>query len=206
MSKRTKYILDVIESIYPNAKCELNYNNPLQLAIAVALSAQTTDERVNIVTKELFIKCPDVYALSSINILKLKDIIKSIGLANNKAKNLILMAKKIIKDYNGVLPNNYNDLVSLAGIGRKSANVILSECFKMPAIAVDTHVERVSKRLRIAKEDDSILKVEYKLMKKINKKRWHKAHHLLIIWGRYKCKAINPICNGCPLYKECNYV
>ncbi len=197
--------LAVIEDMFPNAKCELNHETPFQLAVAVALSAQTTDVRVNIVTKELFGKYPDAKAFNELSLDVIKQEIKSIGLYHNKAKNLKEMAKQVVELHDNILPSDRESLEKLAGIGRKSANVILSECFNVPAIAVDTHVERVSKRIKLVPKTKNVLEVEKILMRKIPKDKWIQAHHLLIFWGRYQCMSKNPNCNNCPLITECCY-
>lgn len=196
-------ILDELDKMFPNAHCELNYQTPFQLAVAVVLSAQTTDAAVNRVTPVLFEKYPDAYAMASAEIPDLEQCIRTIGLYRNKAKNIQGLAKGIVEIYGGVMPRTMDELIVLPGVGRKSANVIMSECFQVPAIAVDTHVERVSKRLGLAKKEDSVLKVEEKLMKKIKKDRWSHAHHLLIFFGRYCCKAKNPMCGECPFHESC---
>ena len=202
---RTIDILDIMEHTFPNAKCELHYNDAFQLAVAVCLSAQTTDVRVNIITKDLFIKYPKVIDFANASLSILENDIRSIGLYKNKAKNIISMANDVCNKFNGHLPDNMIDLLTLAGVGRKSANVILSEYYKVPAIAVDTHVERVSKRLKIVSLEKSVLEIEKILERKIPKNRWINSHHLLIFWGRYRCKAINPLCDDCELSKYCRY-
>lgn len=199
----TDEILDILEEMYPEAKAELNYNNPFELTIAVVLSAQTTDISVNKVTPLLFEKYPSPYELSKAKLKDVEDIIKSIGLYKNKAKNIISLSKKLVDDYNGEVPINKKDLLSLDGVGIKSSNVIRSVAFNIPSIAVDTHVSRVSKRLNLAKKDDSVIKVEEKLKRKIKRNRWSKAHHLFIFFGRYKCKAIKPVCKDCPFINFC---
>lgn len=199
------YIISKIEEQFPDAKCELDYTSLYELTIAVILSAQTTDQAVNIVTKGLFNAFPDILTLSKANIEDVQQYIKRIGLFRNKSKNIILLAKKVIEDYQGVIPNTFEQLTSLPGVGRKSANVILSEYFKIPAIAVDTHVERTSKRLGFAKQEDNVLTVEKKLQKVLPKESWSKAHQLLVLFGRYHCKAIKPNCKECSLYDLCKY-
>lgn len=195
----------VINEMFPNAKCELDYQTPFQLAIAVMLSAQTTDVRVNMVTKDLFKIYNDAYAFNNALVNDIELAIKSIGLAKNKARYIKEIAKEVVENYHGVLPNNRKDLENLPGIGRKSTNVILSECFNIPAIAVDTHVERVSKRLKLVANDSNVYKVEETLKKEIPKDMWIKAHHLLIFFGRYHCKSRNPNCDFCKLFDDCSY-
>ena len=189
-------ILDYIEELFPDAHCELNYRNVFELIVAVSLSAQTTDKRVNEVTKVLFDKYSTAEELANANFEEVKEIIKPLGLAQNKARNIIALSKKLIEDFNGEVPSNMKDLVSLPGVGRKTANVILSEGFGIPAIAVDTHVSRVANRLGLSSETD-VNKIEEDLMNLIDKERWHKAHHLLLFFGRYHCKAKNPLCDNC---------
>ena len=202
---RTIKILQLIKEEFPNARCELNYNNAFQLAVAVSLSAQTTDKRVNIVTKDLFKKyiVPKDFAYA--NIKELENDIRSIGLYKNKASNIISMAQDVCNKFNGNLPNNMNDLLTLKGVGRKTANVILSEYYKVPSIPVDTHVERVSKRLKIVPEHKNVLEIEKILERKIPKVMWIDSHHLMIFFGRYRCKAINPLCDDCQLISYCRY-
>jgi endonuclease-3 len=196
-------ILDELKLLYPEARCELDYKTPFQLACAVMLSAQTTDVRVNIVTKELFLNYPDVERMKDAQISDLERIIKSIGLYHSKANNLFKMANQISQRHDGILPTNRRELEDLSGIGRKSANVILSECFHQPNIAVDTHVNRISKRLKLAKPDDNVLNVEKKLRRKIKRKDWISAHHLFIFFGRNKCYSKNPECETCPFSDFC---
>lgn len=198
-------ILDQLEVLFPEAECELNYTSVFELSIAVILSAQTTDKAVNKITPQLFEKYPTAKELANADLKEVEGYLRRLGLYHNKAKNIILFSKQIEEKYDGVVPNNFLELTQLAGVGRKTANVILSEYYKVPAIAVDTHVERVSKRLGLAAETDSVLEVEKKLQKAIPKKRWSKAHHLFIFFGRYHCKAKNPLCDTCPFTKSCVY-
>lgn len=196
-------ILDYLETMFPEAKAELDHKNAYELTIAVLLSAQTTDIGVNKVTPNLFQEYPDVFALSKADVKDVERILKSIGLYRNKSKNIITLANQVIENFNGKIPQTREELMTLAGIGRKSANVIMSVCFDVPAIAVDTHVLRVSKRLRLAYQNDDVLTVEKKLMRKFPRERWSKAHHQLIFFGRYKCKAKNPDCLNCPFQSFC---
>ena len=204
--KRSNYIIKHLDKMFPNAKCELNHNNDFQLLIAVVLSAQTTDERVNSVTPILFKKYKDAKALSKANLKDVEKIIKPIGLYHNKAINIINLSKQLINKFNGIVPNNRDDLESLTGVGRKTCNVILNNCFDAPAFAVDTHVSRVSKRLTIADNNDDVETIEEKLMTYFPKKLWGKLHHQFIFFGRYKCKAKNPICSDCPFKDFCTYL
>lgn len=195
------YLLDVM---IPNPNCELDYNKDYELLIATVLSAQCTDKRVNEVTKVLFNKY-DIYSLSKSNKKDIEKIIYSCGNYKKKANYIIELSKKLINDYNGIVPNDRNYLESLPGVGRKTTNVVLSNLFDVPAIAVDTHVERVSKRLNLANEKDSVIKVENKLMKKIPKDKWSRVHHQLVLFGRYTCKSIKPECSKCLLKEYCKY-
>lgn len=191
-------LIKSLDLMFPNAKCELNYNNLYELIIAVSLSAQTTDKRVNEVTKILFSKYRDYSSLKDANITDVENIIKPLGMYKIKARNIIELAKKV--DNLGIIPNSYEILVSLPGVGRKSANVILSEYFKIPKIAVDTHVYRVSKRLNLA--SGNVVDVENKLMELFDEKYWYYMHIHLVLLGRYICKAKNPLCDKC-LIKDC---
>ena len=196
-------MISIIDEMFPDAEAELNYTNPFELTIAVLLSAQTTDVGVNRVTKDLFqrFKTPEDYL--SVDVTEIESYIKTIGLYRNKAKNIQKLCRDLIDKFDGKIPENYDDLVSLAGVGRKTANVVLSVAFGEPRIAVDTHVERISKRLGIARYKDSPLEVEETLMRKIPKERWSKTHHQLIFFGRYHCLARNPKCHECPLLDQC---
>lgn len=196
-------IINYLDSLFNDSKIELNYSNAYELLVAVILSAQTTDKQVNKVTKNLFLKYPNFNSLKDANINELEESIKSIGLYKSKAKNIINMANKIVNSFNGEIPNNLNDLIKLDGVGRKTANVILSNVFNVPAFAVDTHVFRVSKRLKIADDKDSFIEVEKKLMSFFEKNTWQKLHHQIILFGRYHCKAVNPNCNNCNLINIC---
>lgn len=195
--------LDTIGEMFPDAHCELVHENPFELVIAVALSAQCTDALVNKVTKNLFkkYKTPEDYLAVSLE--ELQTDIKSIGLFRNKAKNIRKLCETLLEQYNGEVPNDHTELTKLAGVGRKTANVVMSVAFGVPAIAVDTHVERVSKRLGICKWKDSVLEVEKTLMRKVPEEEWSLTHHRLIFFGRYHCKAQSPKCESCPLLHLC---
>ena len=201
-----KDILVEIEKMFPNAGCELVYHNVFELLIAVMLSAQTTDKSVNIVTPALFKKYPNAKQLANADILEVKEIIKRIGLYSNKSKNIIAASKVLVEKYNGEVPCDLIKLMELPGVGRKTANVVLSEGFKIPRIAVDTHVERVCKRLGISNYDDSVLDVEMRLMELIDENKWHRSHHLLLFFGRYFCLAKKPNCENCFYKKSCHYL
>lgn len=189
--------------MFPDAHCELTHENPFELTIAVILSAQCTDVMVNKVTHHLFqtYKCPEDYAAVSLE--QLEQDIRRIGLYRNKAKNIKKLCQILIERYDSQIPNDYAALLELPGIGRKTANVVMSTAFDYPAIAVDTHVERVSKRLGICRWKDNPLQVEKMLMKKVPKEEWSLTHHRLIFFGRYHCKAQNPQCASCPLLTVC---
>ncbi|MDF2926055.1 MAG: nth [Paenibacillaceae bacterium] len=201
--KQLRHILDTIGVMFPDAHCELNHSNPFELTIAVLLSAQCTDETVNKVTASLFQKyrTPDDYI--RVTQEELEADIRSIGLFRNKAKNIQNLCRILLESYGGQIPQSHEELVKLPGVGRKTANVVVSNAFDVPAIAVDTHVERVSKRLGIAKADDSVLEVEKQLMKGVPRDEWTLTHHRLIFFGRYHCKAQSPHCGTCPLIDCC---
>ena len=200
-----KKIIDYLDKLYPNPKCELNYNKDYELLIAVMLSAQTTDKRVNKVTEVLFKKYPNIKELSEANISDIEDIIKEIGTFRRKTIYVHEITKKLYDDGYDYVPNDRKYIESLPGVGHKSANVFLSNIYNEPAIAVDTHVARVSKRLGLACKNDDVIKIEKKLMKKVPKDRWSKMHHQLVLFGRYKCKAINPDCANCCIKELCKY-
>lgn len=189
--------------MFPTAHCELNHSNPFELVIAVSLSAQCTDALVNKVTLELFkkYKTPEDYL--NVPLEELQNDIRSIGLYRNKAKNIQNLCRLLLEKYNGLVPNDRDELINLPGVGRKTANVVVSVAFGTPAIAVDTHVERVSKRLAFCRWKDSVLEVEKTLMKKVPKDEWSITHHRMIFFGRYHCKAQNPQCEICPLLDLC---
>jgi endonuclease III len=202
---RAQTILDVLESMFPDAHVELNHQNNFELLISVVLSAQTTDISVNKITPLLFKKYPTAFELAEALVEDIESIIKTIGLYRHKAKNIQMLSKDLVEKFKGEVPSNREDLEALPGVGRKTANVVLSNAFGIPALAVDTHVMRVSIRLGLAKENDSVLEIEKKLMRKIPIELWQKAHHQLIFFGRYHCLAKTPKCNGCPLYDICKY-
>ncbi len=205
LNNQVNEILFELEKLFPDAKCELNYNNIYELCIAVMLSAQTTDKKVNNITPTLFAEYPSVKELKNALQQDVERIIRPLGLSNNKSKNIISFAKIIDEKYNGIIPNDFDTLVTLPGIGRKTANVVLSEGFKVMRIAVDTHVERVSKRLGLSNLNSSVLQVEKDLMNLIPEYNWHKGHHLLLFFGRYFCKSQNPNCKECPFINQCTY-
>lgn len=200
---KTMRVLEYFDELYPDACCELNYRNNYELLVAVMLSAQTTDKKVNQVTARLFEKYPDATAIAASEIGDLEEILKYLGLYKNKAKNLKALSRVLLDEFGGVVPEKIELLQKLPGVGRKTANVILVEGFKIPAIPVDTHVTRVAKRLGFAKVDDDVLKIEAKLERSIPKELQVKAHSQFIFFGRYFCKAINPSCGQCELFDMC---
>ncbi len=204
MKKRTKAILDILKEDYPDAKCELNHESPFQLLVATILSAQTTDKKVNEVTETLFRDYPDLDAFLTLSVEELEERIKQIGLYRSKAKNLIMMCNQLKDKFNGEVPKTMEEITSLAGAGRKTANVVLSNAFGVPSIAVDTHVFRVSNRLGMA-DSDNVLEVEKQLQKELPKREWSLTHHLLIFHGRRCCIARNPKCEICNLTNYCKY-
>lgn len=197
-------ILNNLDIMIPNPVCELDYTKDYELLIATLLSAQCTDRRVNKVTKVLFSHY-DIFSLAKANLKDVEKIIYSCGNYKKKSEYLVNIAASLVKDFNGIVPNNRKYLESLPGVGRKTTNVVLSNLFNVPAIAVDTHVDRVSKRLGLAKKTDTVLEVEKKLMKKIPKEKWSRTHHQLVLFGRYICKSQSPECNKCLLKEYCKY-
>ena len=192
-----------LNEIIPNPVCELNYKKDYELLIAIVLSAQTTDKRVNEVTSDLFKKYRSLEALKESNIEDLEKIIRIIGTYKKKAIFIKGIATILVDKYNSIVPIKDKELLEMPGVGRKTVNVFLSEFYKIPRIAVDTHVERVSKRLKMANKDDNVEMVEQKLNKKIKKENWSKFHHQLVMFGRYQCKAIKPNCHDCKLKEIC---
>ncbi len=200
--KKTSEILDILDLTYPDAKCALNHNNVFELIVAVALSAQTTDKSVNKITPKLFEKYKSPEALGNANIDDVSECIRRIGMYKTKAKNIIGLGKKITEDFDGKVPDNYDDLISLPGVGRKTANVVLSVGFGKQRIAVDTHVFRVTNRIGMVKEKN-VLQTELALMKVIDESRWSRTHHNLIFHGRNVCSARSPKCEICQIEKLC---
>ncbi|MGJ7920016.1 endonuclease III [Neobacillus sp. LXY-4] len=201
--KQIRFSLDKMGEMFPDAHCELVHANPFELVIAVALSAQCTDVLVNKVTKELFKKYKSPEDYLKVSLEELQQDIRSIGLYRNKAKNIQKLCRLLIDEYGGQVPADRDELTKLPGVGRKTANVVVSVAFGVPAIAVDTHVERVSKRLGFCRWKDSVLEVEKTLMKKVPIEEWSDTHHRMIFFGRYHCKAQNPQCKACPLLEVC---
>lgn len=202
--QKVNEILDILKSTHPDARAELNYTNPYELLVAVILSAQCTDKRVNQVTPVLFSKYPTVYELSQADIVDVESIIKSCGFYHNKARAIVSASKKIVSDYDGKVPETREQLMSLDGVGRKTANVVYAVAFGGDAIAVDTHVYRVSRRLGLS-DGDTPGKVEKDLCATLPQSEWSHAHHLLIFHGRYICKAQRPLCEQCRLNGICQY-
>ena len=205
LKEELKNILCELEILFPNAGCELVYNNIFELLIAVMLSAQTTDKSVNLVTPVLFNKYPTAFDLAKAKVEDVKEIIKRLGLSSNKSKNIVAASSVLVEKYNGDVPRDLMKLMELPGVGRKTANVVMSEGFKIPRIAVDTHVERVCKRLGVVDFSATVLDVELKLMDLIEEDNWHNAHHLLLFFGRYFCLAKKPNCINCFYNKSCTY-
>jgi endonuclease-3 len=201
--EKTMYAIETMYEMFPEAHGELIHKNPFELLIAVILSAQATDVSVNKATPELFRAFPTPQALAEAPIEEIIAKIKMIGLYRNKAKNIKACAQQLLLQFHGEVPKTREELMSLPGVGRKTANVVLGDAFDIPAIAVDTHVERVSKRLRICKLNANVLEVEETLMRKIPESLWVKTHHTLIFFGRYHCTARNPKCEICPLLDMC---
>ncbi len=199
----SKEILKEINKIIPNPKCELNYNNLFELLCAVMISSQTTDKRVNLVTPDLFSKYPNPKSLSEADFYDVYEIIKPLGFAKMKALNLINMAKSLHNDFDDIVPNTLEKLQTLSGVGRKTASVVLVEGYKISAMPVDTHLKRMAIRFGYVKNTATILETELAYRKYINEEDYIKAHHLLLLFGRYYCKAINPKCDGCNLKKYC---
>lgn len=200
--KQTEKILDLLRTEYPDAECALTHRNTYELIIAVVLSAQTTDKSVNKVTGELFEKYPSPAELADADQQDVIDIIKTIGMYKTKSKNIIALAQKLEELYDGEVPDDYDKLIDLPGVGRKTANVVLSVGFGRQRIAVDTHVFRVSNRIGLVKEKD-VLKTELALMEALPENRWSEAHHSLIFHGRNCCSARNPKCESCVIGDLC---
>lgn len=203
--ERLRKVLVIIGEMYPDAHCELDYQTPFQLLVAVILSAQTTDKSVNKVTPQLWQHYPTIADLAAANVVVVENDLRTIGLYKNKARNIVKTARAVLQDFDGVVPKTHKELESLPGVGRKTANVVLAEIYKVPSIAVDTHVSRVAKRLNISAQDASVTEIEHDLMKKIPKRDWIVTHHRLIFFGRYFCLAKNPKCAICPVQSYCKY-
>ncbi len=200
-----KRIDEYLDELFPNPKCELLYNKDYELLIAIVLSAQSTDKRVNSVTPILFSRYKTLKELKKAPINDLEQLIRPIGSYRKKSLYVLKIAGILDDKYNGVVPRSFDELIKLTGVGRKTANVFLSEFYNYPAIAVDTHVERVSKRLGLADINDNVLIVEKKLMNYFPKKTWARRHLQLVLFGRYKCKAVKPLCEKCLIKDICMY-
>lgn len=196
-------IVNYLDSLYPNPRCELNYQKDYELLLAVMMSAQTTDKRVNMVTSILFQKYPTLDALAHAKVEDIVDIIRPIGTYQRKASNIISISRSLLEKADGKVPNDRAFLESLAGVGHKTANVVLSNLYDENCIAVDTHVSRVSKRLGLAKQKDDVLEIEKKLTKKMKGYSLSRLHHQLVLFGRYHCKAMSPLCSDCHLQEVC---
>ncbi len=203
--EQIKEVLDILEDTYPEAECALHHKNVFQLIVAVALSAQTTDKSVNLVTPALFERYPDAQALAEADAEEVSEYIKRIGMYKTKAGNIVGMAQKLVSEYGGQVPEDYDALVSLPGVGRKTANVVLSVGFGHQRIAVDTHVFRVANRIGLVHEKD-VLKTELSLMERVPEDRWSRTHHSLIFHGRQCCDARKPKCDECPINTLCEYI
>ena len=201
----TSKLINILKKTYPNAKCSLDFNTPFELVVAVMLSAQCTDKRVNLVTPSLFARCKTIEDFANININELESLIHSCGFYKNKAKNIKLCANQVITDYNGKVPKDMESLLTLAGVGRKSANVVQLEIFELAnGIAVDTHCKRISNRLGLSDKSDPY-KIEQDLLKQIDHKYLKDVNHLFIWHGRYTCVAKNPKCEICTIKKYCKW-
>ena len=202
---KTIEAVQTMGDLFPDAHCELNHRNAFELLIATILSAQATDVGVNKVTPKLFERFPTPAHLAAASEESVIECIQSLGLYRSKAKNIRLCAQQLMERFDGEVPQTREELVSLAGVGRKTANVVMSVAFNIPAFAVDTHVERISKRLQICRQKDSVLEVEETLCRKIPKELWSRAHHWMIFFGRYHCIARKPKCHECPLLEMCAF-
>lgn len=200
---KIKEISDYLNELFPEPKCELNYNSDYELLIAIMLSAQSTDKRVNAVTPVLFSKYNTLELLAGADISDLENIIRSVGSFRIKASHIKGIATLLCEKYNGVVPRDRDELINFPGVGRKTVNVFLSEFYNDPFIAVDTHVNRVSKRLKLASQKADVLQIEKKLMKQFPKSDWSRIHLQLVLFGRYYCKAVKPLCSDCKLKEIC---
>lgn len=207
MNKKERYhkIIEWFEINQPVAETELNYNNPYQLIVAVILSAQCTDKRVNLITPELFEQFPEAESMAGSSEEEIYGYIKSCSYPNNKAKHLLAMSQMLVREFNNIVPSDINELQKLPGVGRKTANVIASVIFNLPAMAVDTHVHRVAKRIGLTTNPKNPLDSEQQLVKYIPEDLIPKAHHWLILHGRYICKARKPLCQDCGIKNYCKY-
>ena len=205
MMNRVEIIEDYLDELFKEPKCELNYNNDYELLIAIVLSAQTTDKRVNSVTSILFDNYDSLDKLMNTDIKDIENILRPLGSFRKKALYVKEIASTLVVDYDGKVPIKRKELEAMPGVGRKTVNVFLGEFYNVPLIAVDTHVERVSKRLGLAKDNDDVRGVEEKLKRKFKREDWAKRHLQLVLSGRYHCKAISPNCDNCKLNNICKY-
>lgn len=203
MTKAEK-VYELLKEAYPDAKCGLDYGSPFQLLVSTMLSAQATDKSVNAVTKDLYKEYPDLDSFLKLTQEEIEEKIKKIGLYKNKSKNIYKMLRELKEKYNGEVPQNMEDLMSLPGVGRKTASVVLVEAYKIPAFPVDTHVFRLTRRIGLAKGATAD-KVSDEMMTKLPKYKWHLMHHLLITHGRETCIAQNPKCEICSVKDLCDY-
>ncbi|MCK6620495.1 MAG: endonuclease III [Calditrichaceae bacterium] len=197
-------VLQVLEAEYGHTGTALKYQNDFQLLVATMLSAQSTDNQVNKITEKLFRECPDAKSFAALSLEDLEEKIKQVGLYRSKARNILAASKMILNDFGGKVPQTLEALTRLPGVGRKTANVVMSTAFAIPAIAVDTHVFRVANRIGLA-EAKNELNTELQLQENIPQEKWARAHHWLIWHGRKVCKAQNPRCEICPLRDYCQY-
>lgn len=204
LTDKVANIIQILDELYPSATCSLEYADPLQLLISTQLSAQCTDARVNIVTKSLFKKYLNVYDFANADIHELEEDIKSTGFYHNKARNIINCCKSLIERFDGKVPGNLNDLLTLAGVGRKTANLVLGDVFGIPGIVVDTHAKRLSNRIGLTGNEDPE-KIEYDLMKIIPREKWTSFGHQLVLHGREVCNARKPDCPHCRIRGYCDY-
>lgn len=202
--EEAKEVLELLNERYPEAKCELDHTSPFELVVSTILSAQCTDVRVNSITEDMFKKYNTPYDYLELGIVELEKIIKPCGFYRNKAKSIIGTSKKLIEDFNGEVPHTIKELMTLPGVGKKTANVVASTCFGVPAIAVDTHVFRLANRIGFV-DEKNVKDTESALQRKIDKNMWTKAHHLLIFHGRRTCKARKPMCEECNINSYCRY-
>ncbi len=200
---KSKLISDYLDELFENPHCELNYNKDYELLMAIVLSAQSTDKRVNMCTDILFTKYNTLEKIIKAPIEDIQAIIRPIGSFHKKSEYITSIAQILVEKYNGIVPTDREALEAMPGVGRKTVNVFLSEYYQIPAIAVDTHVERISKRLGLASKKDNVRIVEEKLMKKFRKEEWARRHLQLVLFGRYYCKAVKPKCINCKLKEIC---
>ena len=203
--QKSKEILDILKEIIVNPAPELDFHNTFELIIAVVLSAQTTDKRVNMTTKELFKKYPDPLMLSQADYDTVEEIVRPLGLSKTKAKNIIALSDILHKEYMDIVPSDFNQLEKLPGVGRKTASVVLAVGFNLPAMPVDTHLYRMAVRLGYIRGDMDVVDAEIAYKKYIPKDEWTLAHHLFLLFGRYYCKALHPLCDNCKLKNYCKY-